>query len=170
MRQSQRVSTGAIVAALAVVLLYISCMTPTMQLTVVAMAGVLTAAVMIEAGTGLSMMVFAAVSMLSLLILPDKSSGVFYLLFFGHYPVVKYHLERIRRPFLCWMAKMAAGNLCLLGIWLILRLFFPEWVFEYALWIVWAVCNLTFVLFDIALTRLLIYYQYRIRPRIFGKR
>lgn len=170
MRQSQRVSTGAIVTALAVVLLYISCAMPTMQLTVVAAAGILTAAVMIEAGTGLSVMVYVAVSLLSLLILPDKSSGVFYLFFFGHYPIVKYHLERVSNPVLCWAAKLAAGNLCIAAVCLILHLFFPEWVFEYALWIIWAMCNLVFVLFDVALTRLIVYYQYRIRPRIFRSR
>jgi len=30
-------------------------------------------------------------------------------------------------------------------------------------------CNLVFVLFDIAMTRLVVYYQYRIRPRIFRR-
>ena len=163
---SRQLTTGAIVSALAVVLLYISCLLPTLQLTVVAVAGILSAAVLIECGPGRAALVWAAVSLLSLLLLPDKSSAVFYLLFFGHYPIVKYELERIDRPLLCWGAKLLCGNVCiLLTLWLV-SLFFPEWEFEYAMWIMWLLCLLIFVLFDLALTRLITFYQFRIRPKI----
>ncbi len=163
---SRQLATGAVVSALAVVLLYISCLLPTLQLTVVAVAGILSAAVLIECGAGRAALVWGAVSLLSLLLLPDKSSAVFYLLFFGHYPIVKYELERIEKPALCWAAKLAVGNVCiLLTLWLV-SLFFPEWEFEYALWIMWLLCLLVFVLFDLALTRLIAFYQFRIRPKI----
>ena len=163
---SRQLAVGAVVSALAVVLLYVSCLLPTMQLTVIAVAGVLSAAVLIECGAGRAALVYACVSILSCLLLPDKSSAVFYLLFFGHYPIVKYELERIRRPAACWAAKLAAGNLCMAAIVLVLRLFFPEWRFEYALWIVWGLGLVTFVLFDLALSRLIVYYQFKIRPKI----
>ena len=51
-QNSRMLAVGAIVSALAVVLLYISCVLPTLQLTAVAVAGVLSAAVLIECGPG----------------------------------------------------------------------------------------------------------------------
>lgn len=165
-QNSRMLAVGAIVSALAVVLLYISCVLPTLQLTVVAVAGVLSAAVLIECGPGRAALVYLCVSALSLLLLPDKSSAVFYVLFFGHYPIVKYELERIRNPVFCWCAKLASGNLCIGALALLLAIFFPEWRFEYPLWIVWLLGNAVFVLFDLALTKLIAYYQFRIRPKI----
>ena len=163
---SRQLAVGAVVSALAVVLLYISCLLPTLQLTVIAAAGILSAAVLIECGAARAALVYAAVTVLAFLLLPDKSSALFYALFFGHYPIVKYELERINRPALCWAAKLAVGNVCiLLTLWLI-SLFFPEWQFEYAAWIMWLACLLVFVLFDLALTRLIAFYQFRIRPKI----
>lgn len=157
---------GAIVSALAVVLLYISCLLPTLQLTVVAIAGILSAAVVIESGAARAALVYVCVSILSLLLLPDKSSAVFYVFFFGHYPIVKYEVERIRKPILGWSIKILCGNLCIGAIALLLALFFPEWSFEYPLWIVWVLGIAVFVLFDLALTKLIVYYQFRIRPKI----
>lgn len=161
---------SAVLGALAVVLLLLSCILPTMQLTVVAIAGVLSAAVLIECGVKWAVMQFGAVSILAILLLPDKSSALFYTLFFGHYPIVKYLLERIHSPVLCWGAKLAAGNLCLAAMILLLRAFFPEWQMEYSLWIIILLCEGVFVLFDLALSRLLGYYQFRIRPKILRKR
>lgn len=164
-KKSRRIAVGAIISALAVVFLYISCLLPTLQLTLVAVAGILSAAVLIECGVAASWLVFACVSVLSLILLPDKSSAVFYVLFFGHYPILKYLLEKIRKPVLCWLCKLCVGNICLLLIVLLLHAFFPEWAVEYPLWAVWIVCLAVFVLFDVALTRLLGYYQFRIRPK-----
>lgn len=169
-RDTRRLALSAILGALAVVLLLLSCILPTMQLTVVAVAGILSAVVLIESGVKWAGLQYGAVSILSILLLPDKSSALFYTLFFGHYPIVKYLLERIHNPFFCWGAKLIAGNLCLGAMILLLKAFFPEWQMEYALWIIVLLCEGVFVLFDLALSRLLGFYQFRIRPKILGKR
>jgi len=163
-------SISAVLGALAVVLLMLSCVLPTMQLTVIAVAGILSAAVLIECGVKWAGLQYGTVSILAILLLPDKSSALFYTLFFGHYPIVKYLLERIHNPILCWGAKLAAGNLCLAAMILLLRAFFPEWQMEYELWMIILLCEGVFVLFDLALSRLLGYYQFRIRPKILKKR
>ena len=169
-RDTRKLALSAILGALAVVLLLLSCVLPTMQLTVIAVAGILSAATLIENGVKWAALQYGAVSILSILLLPDKSSALFYTLFFGHYPIVKYLLERIHNPILCWCAKLAAGNLCLGVMILLLRAFFPEWQMEYELWIIILLCEAVFVLFDLALSRLLGYYQFRIRPKLMRKR
>jgi hypothetical protein len=163
---TRKAAFGAISAALAVAILFVSTLLPTLQLSAVALAGMLSAAVLIEAGAAYSTLCYAAVSILSLLLLPEKSSAVFYFLFFGHYPIVKYLLERLRSPVLCWAGKIICANLCFFALWGVLRLFFPDWEFPLALWLLWGLGNATFVMFDIALTRLIAFYQFRIRARL----
>lgn len=145
-------------------------MMPTMQLTVIAAAGILSAAMLIEGGVKWALLMYGAVSILSALLLPDKSSAVFYILFFGHYPIIKYEIERIRSLWISWAVKLAAGGVCVALIIWILGAFFPEWEFDYAGWIIAVLCMAVFVLFDVALTRLLGWYQYRIRPKLYRRR
>ena len=169
-RDTKLLATGAILGAAAVVLMLASCVMPTMQLTVIAAAGILSAAMLIEGGLKWALLMYGAVSILSALLLPDKSSAVFYILFFGHYPIIKYEIERIRKIWLSWVVKLAAGGVCTVLIIWILSAFFPEWEFDYAKGIIGLMCMAVFVLFDVALTRLLGWYQFRIRPKLYRRR
>ena len=86
---------------------------------------------------------------------------MFYVLFFGHYPILAYLLERYASLFFAGYVNYAseifvfadrAAVACILPVG-----------GQYPLWAVWIVCLAVFVLFDVALTRLLGYYQFRIR-------
>jgi len=167
MRDSTRkLALSAILSAMAVALLFVSCLTPTMQLAVIAFAGLLSAVVLIECGISWSVLVWLCTALLSFLLLPDKSSALFYLLYFGHYPIVKYLTETIRKPWLEWTAKLGVCHICLAAIWLLLKLFFSQWTAGDAVWyLMWLACVAVFVLYDLAMTRLLVLYQHRIRPK-----
>jgi riboflavin transporter FmnP len=81
----KRISLTAMLTALAVVLLYVSALLPTMRLALVVTAGLLTAVAILESGISAGIMLFAATSLLGLFVSPMRGTVLIYVLFFGYY-------------------------------------------------------------------------------------
>ena len=81
-----------------------------------------------------------------------------YLVFFGLYPVVKSRIESLRRQALEWLLKLACFNGVLTLLLLAFRPLFlpalPGWMTG-QVWILYLAGNIIFVLYDIALSRLI---------------
>ena len=92
MSQSAKTAMGGMITALSVIIL----MPTALDLFVYAlpaMAGMLTMFAVIELGKKWSFGVFTAVSLISVLLVPNKEAAVMYLAFFGYYPIAKAFLE-----------------------------------------------------------------------------
>lgn len=87
MDRTRRITTAALMAAVAVVLLYLAQIAPTMRLSLIAIAGIAGALVVAEYGPVWGLMSFAAAGLLSLLLSP--MSAWVYVVFFGWYPAAK---------------------------------------------------------------------------------
>jgi len=150
----------SILAALGVVLMYVSAVIPSAKIALVAIAGVLNAAAVIHHGKLRALFVFVAVSLLSLLLLPQKGCAVMYIVFFGYYPIIKSVFERLRSAALGWAAKIALFNAVFFALWFIARELFllvlP--LDNVGLPIVWLAANAAFVVYDIGLSKLIALY------------
>lgn len=155
-------------AALQIVLMYAGTVVPSWKLALTAMAGVINAAVLIECGVGSSVICFAAVSVLSALILPQKSLAFLYILFFGYYPLLKSAVERIRKRALEWSVKLVVFNLACALCMTALRFGFVSDISlpDIALVVLWLGLNVVFVIYDIGLTQLIGLYIQRIHKII----
>ena len=92
MSQSAKTAIGGMVTALSVVIL----MPTALDLFVYAlpaMAGMLTMFCVVELNRKWSIGVYTAVSLISLLLVPNKEAAIMYVAFFGYYPIVKSVLE-----------------------------------------------------------------------------
>ena len=65
----------------------------------------------IEYGTKTALSVYAAVSVISLLILPDKFSAAVYVLYAGYYPILKAKFETKPKG-ISWTLKLVASISC----------------------------------------------------------
>ena len=91
----------------------------------------------------------------------------------GYYPMIKRLVERLPRVF-AWILKLVAFNALLTLFLLICSSFFPNVDLmlvpsigrEYNILIGYAVGNLVFVLYDIALKRLIGYYFFVLRDKL----
>lgn len=112
--------------------------------------------------------VYAAVSVLSLFLLPEKSAAVYFLLFTGYYPLLLRPLGRLPR-ILSYAAKFFLFNLAAVGIYLIL-LFLIGGVSPFTPLVLLFLLplNAVFVLYDFALKRLSALWYFRLRRR-FGR-
>lgn len=178
MSQSAKTAIGGMTAALSVVL-----MLPTVMglwtYALPAFAGILVMFIIIELDKKWATGIFVAVSLLSLILLPNKEAAVFYFCFFGNYPIIKCLLESAKMPrVLEYIIKFAVFNAeVLLAGFIMVKVFGVPmaeflgiegetafWV-EYALPITLAVGNVTFILFDRLLTMMVTIYLIKWQKR-----
>ena len=93
MRESSKAALGGIVAALAVVVMLATYISPLLVYTAPPFAGLLLIFIIKEIGYSWAFGTYAAVSLLSVFVIADKESAVFFTFFFGFYPIL--------RSFLC---------------------------------------------------------------------
>ena len=171
--RTRRLAISAILAAIGVVLLYIGALIEVLDLTVVVFASFVCVLAVIEMGGVWPWLIYATVSVLSLVLLPQKAPAVLFLLFGGYYPILKACFERWCPRIIAWIPKLVTFNLALTAAYFILKELFlmPDlaWISK-GLWllIVYTVGNGVFLLYDLALTRVISAYLrvYRERLRI----
>ena len=162
--------------ALGVIILYVGSLIEVLDISMAAIASLICVIVVIEYGGVYSWMVYAATAALAFLVLPEKFTPSLYATVVGYYPIIKEYVERIgkksdkpRKHFavIHWCIKLAAFNVALVvfGLIAIYMLLIPVDGF-WALLGVIALVNLTFIIYDVALTRMISMYFFRIRKRL----
>lgn len=171
-KQTARLALAAVLCALAVTIMMLGGLIPAATFCCPILAGFLTVPILCECGTGMALCAWAAVSILSCLLGPDKEAAVIYL-FLGWYPVLRPKLENVRQPFRfvlkllifnCAVAAVYGLLLFVLGLDS-LRAEFSE-MGRIMLLVTLLLGNGVFVLFDFVLPRLELVYRYRFRPHL----
>ena len=163
----KRIVVTGVLVALSVIILYLGCAIEVLDLTMSAIVSLLVVVVVIEMGYKYAGFAYLATSILSLLLLPQKSPAIFYTCFMGFYPIIKSHVERINSAILRWTVKLVVGNIALVAMFLLLSLFVPdEFVGGWILVGTYILGLVAFVMYDIALTKLISLYFAMIRDRI----
>ncbi|MBE6577785.1 MAG: hypothetical protein E7653_06575 [Ruminococcaceae bacterium] len=153
-------------AALGVVLLYLGSLVEVLDATVAVLASLLCVFAVIEYGKAAPWLVFAVTSVLAILLLPNKTPAIEYALFFGFYPILKEKYEKRRAP-IAWVLKELTFNIALVAVFFALKFVvlgnavIPMYFYVIGL----VLLELVFVLYDLALTKLITYYLCSLRKR-----
>ena len=139
--------------------------------TLPAMAGMLTMLAVVEIDKKWAIGSYVAASLIGLLFVANKEAVVYYVAFFGYYPVVKALLESKMPRVAEYILKFIVFNVSIIlsGVVLVKVFGMPyndllgidgESAFftKYALPIMLGMGNVVFILYDVALTRLLTAY------------
>lgn len=168
MRNSAKTAMGGMIAALSLTIMLLTAVIPYLQYALPAMAGALLVLMVIEINKKWALCAYAAVSILSFLILPDKESAMMYFAFFGFYPILKPLIEsKIKNNYLCWLLKAIVFNIAAVAAYTVIIYVFGiplEEMDEFGKWgipILLAMGNVMFVLYDICITRLVTLYLRR---------
>lgn len=177
MKQSSKIALGGIIAALSVVLMFLTGLIPFLTYALPAVAGVLLTLTVIEINKKWSFFIFAAISILSLLVVPDKEAAMMYVGFFGYYPIIKSVLECKLPKALEWVLKLVIFNAAVILSYCIIIYVFGIPLDElqeygkYSLLILLGGANIVFLLYDYCLTKMIDLYlskwQSRFR-KLFG--
>lgn len=171
--QSMKTAFCGMMVALSVVLMLAGGMIPIATYCVPMACGLLLLPVLLEYGKKAAWTVFAAVSVIALILGIDKEAAFFYL-FLGYYPLVKWDIDRIRSKPVRLAAKLLLFNASLLVMYAVLGLVLnmDAVVAEFtqmgaALLAAFGVTlNLCLLLFDRLLTPMVCLYVYKLRPRL----
>ena len=180
-QKTKKLTVSALLSALGVVMLLVGSLIEVLDLSMAALASFFCIFAVIELGDAYPWLIFSVTSILSVIIMPQSMGGWFYLLFFGYYPIIKEKLERLKKP-LAWLIKLIVLNTAMIvSVALAYFLFFGQkggnlfdaflYVFggegigTYLAAAVYVAFNVVFIVYDIALTRIISYYFFKLRSK-----
>ena len=167
MEKSVRIAFCGMIAALGVVLMFLTGLIPVATYSLPALAGLLNIAVVIELGVRWAWPVYGVVGLLSLLLAADKEAALLFCLFFGYYPILKALIERIQKRILVWILKYLVFNAAVILAFVlatqVLRI--PQDSLSvggvYLPWLFLVAGNIIFFLYDVVLSGLVLTYYNR---------
>lgn len=172
MNKSVRVAFCGILTALCAVLMFLTGLISIGTYALPALSGMLLVAAVVELGTAWAWPVYIAVSVLSLILAADKEAAVLYVLFFGYYPIIKALLEKTGKKYLILVLKFVIFNCSMIACYYlsIKVLGVPEESFTfrgiYLPWVFLVVGNIAFILYDYAISSIVVTYYQRCHPTI----
>lgn len=162
-------------AALSLVLMLLTAVIPIMDYGLPAICGFLTTLVVIECSERMAGICYGAVAVLSLVLVPSKESAILYLILLGWYPIAKRRIEMLRKPVVEWVLKIlcmavpvgiaSGAGVYLLGV----EGFFGEVLSPAVIAVFYLAVIVAFVIYDLALTKLITAYMAVLRPRYISK-
>ncbi len=169
---SFKVALGGVVAALSILLMLLAGVTSTLIYAIPMITGALLMMLVVEFGTGFAVLIYIAVSIISLLLLGNKEAAVMYVAFFGYYPIIKSVLEKHFNGIACWIIKYVIFNIAMiLSYFVVTKIFMISFediksFGKFALLLLLLAGNILFVMYDVVLTRLVSIYLYKWRKHI----
>ena len=170
MKKSTQVAIGGLSAALCLLMMFMTGLIPFSSYVFPAMAGIVLIAVEEENGTKTAMLVYVAVSVLAMFIVPDQEAKV------GYYPMLKSRLERAPRP-IAYLLKFLLFNGVIVAFYYVMLYVFgiPDMLEgwgdfgKYTIVVALALVNFTLFMYDFLLSQVLRIYRGWFRPKILRK-
>ncbi len=176
-RISYRVALGGIITALCLLLMFLTGVMPLLYLALPMVAGALLLIIVSEIGTDWAVLTYAAVSLLSIFVTFDKEAALIFILFFGHYPILRQQLEKLPGKALVWLGKCLTAGICfaadyyatiyVLGLKELAQEF--AGLGRYALPVISLLLLGMFLCYDYALGGMLLFYRNWFKPKILGR-
>ncbi|MBQ9848522.1 MAG: hypothetical protein IJO64_05660 [Clostridia bacterium] len=170
MKSAKKLAFAGIFTALAFIFMFLGSVFQTLDLSASALASLVVLIAFIELGKGWAFGIYAASSVLGIFLLPNKTAALVFACFVGFYPIVKAWLNAIRPKWLSYVARISLFNLILtLLVLAASKLLGPGW-FGGPSALLYPICNVTFIVYDLALEKLPAFYSQRLKKLFFGRR
>ena len=173
-RESKKIALCGILTAASAVVMFLGGLFPFATFTAPAVAGMFLLPLMVEYGAKAGLSGYAAVSLLVFFLVPSKEISLIFIFFFGYYPVIKMLIERKGSKIIKYAIKFVVFNVSVISMYSVMIMVFPiSQVVEdfaeggtiYAVLLI-LMGNVAFVIYDIAVSRIIMMYKYVLRPRV----
>lgn len=154
--KSNNIAKGGIFAALSLILLYMSSVFPTNRLFILGVASCIIPLSILLTGVKNTVVVYSAVCLLSLFLIPSKLISIAYILIFGSYGFVKYFVEKLRSIPIEFLLKFLYFNISsalIIFIYKLLLLKIPN----INIYLLILFMEFGFLVYDYALTIFIVY-------------
>ena len=170
MKRTNKITLCALMAALAVVLM-LAAYFPYLTYAIPAFAGLCIMVVLLETGAKWAISAYITSAVLTLLFC-EPEAMLMYVFLFGYYPILKAFIEKINKPLLEWPIKMIFFNVVVILVYSFIAQLFGVNMSDtndfgkYTVYIVLAVANVVFVIYDITVAKMATFYIYIIKPKL----
>lgn len=175
-KSTLRISICGIATALGTVLMFLTTLVPIGTYAFPCFAGMITVVIVVEYGLKWSFGVYMTTSVLSVILAGDKEAVVFFILFFGYYPILKSIFEqKLKLKPLRIIVKFSVFNFAAVAAFFITTLLLAISPEEYTImgfyvpWLFLIIGNIFFAIYDFAVTLFVFQYIQRFRGKFFGK-
>ncbi len=164
---TKKVALNGILGALAVTCLVLATVMPVNRLSFYALSSFFVAVVIVESGSRAGWIFYAATSLLSLMVVPEKLGIVPYVIFFGIYGIVKYYVEKLNKIIPEYAIKFVYFNVCVgVALLTVSSLFGNSIVVKLPWGLVVIALEIIFFIYDFVYTLFINYYRDKLRPRL----
>ncbi|MBR5226168.1 MAG: hypothetical protein IKV90_10985 [Clostridia bacterium] len=172
-KESSKIAFCGLMVALSVTLMLTGGLIPVATYCAPMAGGLLLLPVLLEYGKKAAWTAYAAVSLITLLLGVDKEAAFFYL-FLGHYPLLKWEIERIKNKKLHFPCKLLFFNIAVVSMYLMLGfvLNMQALIQEFTqmgavlLAVFLLMLNVCLLLYDRLLFPMIYLYANKIKPRL----
>jgi len=166
-----RMALCGVLCGLSIVILAASALYPSLSYAIPMVAGALLLVPSIEYGSGTAFTAYAAVGIISMILLPEKEAPLMYIFVFGLYPIIKKYFERIPGRLPEYLAKFAYFNISAVAAVSIAAFVFGIPLDDGSLgkWLIPALLvagNLAFAMYDYTLTLAVTLYVRRFQQEL----
>ena len=170
MKRTNKITLCSLMAALSVVLM-LGAYFPYLTYTIPAFAGLCIMVVLLELGTKWAISAYITSALLTVLFC-EPEAMLMYVFLFGYYPILKAVIERIKKPIFEWPIKMIFFNAVVILVYSFIAELFgiaktdTEVFGSYTVYVLLAVSNIVFLVYDITVAKMSVFYFYVIKPKI----
>lgn len=147
--KSQKIATGGLLCALSLLFLYLCNVVPSGKLAMICISSFCIGLCVALINIKFSVIAYIAVSVLGLLILPNKVVPLLFVLFFGNYPVVKFYLEKVNKSYVMWLIKIIVFNIYAVITYFVIRSFVNVEI-NFAVPIIILIADFAYIIYDFA--------------------
>ena len=162
----KKITLSSIISALIVVLIAIGSLIDLLDITVAAVCTLAVFVIQFEIGTKYSFLVYLTSSVLSLILLPLTTSSLYYICFFGYYPLLKRYTRRFGKR----LSKVSCALLFNIVMIILMLIFKAVFALQNEPWPIYAALLVTINVFFFCFDRLMdvfpILYLRKIRNKI----
>ena len=178
LKNGYRTALGGLLSAFSVAIMLFGSILPFSTYVVPVVSSLPVVYFCIEYSKKHAFLVYMVIAILCLAFVPDKETSFIFAFIFGPYPILKSVFENIRSRLTGWILKIVSFNIeVLLTYFVLLKLLssaalVAEFMSYTSVMLIFVLLlgNVTFIIYDIALTRLIALYIKRLRPHLMKKR
>lgn len=116
---SYKIALGGTLASMCLMCQFITGVFPVFYIIMPMICSLLVTVMATETNTRWALLMFLAVSILSLFITPNKDAALIFIMFFGHYPLIRPAFLKLKPRILSFALKLIFFNICIICYFII---------------------------------------------------
>ncbi len=170
--KSYRIALGGIVSALCLLTMFMTGIFPVLSILLPMIAGIFMMIIVSEVSISWAFLTYIAVSLLSVIITFDKESALLFIMFFGHYPITRFIINRIKSRTVRAFIKLTVFNICVVSFFMLTTYIMGLTAFleeikdfgKYGIPAILVFVNIIFILYEYNLDIFYEFYDKRLKP------